>query len=76
MVAKNLLKYALAMPADDRLELARRLWDSLIEDPASLPLTDAERQELDRRYKDFLETPDEGSSWEEVEAYVRQRVCH
>lgn len=74
MVAKNLINDVLALPPADRLELVQRLWDSLLDDPDSLPLTEAQKKELDKRYEDYLRNPDEGSTWEEVEAFVRERL--
>ena len=38
-----------ALTPDERLDLLERLWDSLSSDPDALPLTDAQREELDRR---------------------------
>ena len=74
MVAKNLLHDVLALPPADRLELVRQLWDSLLDDPNSLPLTEATRQELDRRYEDYLRNPEEGSTWDEVEVYANHNL--
>jgi len=34
---------------DERLELIERLWDSLTSTPEMIPLTNAQREELDRR---------------------------
>ena len=38
---------------DERLELMEQLWESLRKDPSSVPLTDAQREELDRRLDDL-----------------------
>jgi putative addiction module component (TIGR02574 family) len=38
-----------SLTAEERLELLERLWDSLSSDPGAIPLTDAQRAELDRR---------------------------
>jgi putative addiction module component (TIGR02574 family) len=74
MVAKNLIDDLLALPPRDRLDLVHRLWESVREDAIHLPLTAEQKQELDQRYEDFLEDPAEGSSWEEVEAFVRAKL--
>ena len=58
----------LDLPVDQRLRLVQALWDSIVRDPSTLPLTDAERTELDRRLEDFKRNPSSGSSWEEVKA--------
>ncbi|HZL36507.1 MAG TPA: addiction module protein [Tepidisphaeraceae bacterium] len=71
MVADNLLNDLLVLPAPDRLDLIHRLWESLMNDHASLPFSDEQRQELDRRYDEYLSNPDGGSTWEDVEAFVR-----
>ncbi|MDB5357455.1 MAG: addiction module component [Phycisphaerales bacterium] len=74
MVDKNLLNRVLNLPAADRLDLVHRLWDSLLEDPKSLWLSDDQKQELDRLYEQYLKDPTEGSTWEEVEVFVRARL--
>ncbi len=37
----------------ERLELLEQLWDSLSATPNALPLTEAQREELDRRLDDL-----------------------
>jgi putative addiction module component (TIGR02574 family) len=74
MVAKNLLNDVLNLPPKDRLDLVHRLWDSLLDDPDNVVLSDEQKQELDRRYEQYLKDPTEGSTWEEVEAFVRARL--
>ena len=58
----------LDLPVDQRLRLVQALWDSIVRDPSTLPITDAERAELDRRLEDFKRNPSSGRSWEEVKA--------
>jgi len=74
MVATNLLNDALALPPDQRLHLVQRLWESLLADPEHLPLTDQQGLELNRRYNDFLASPNDQYSWGEVAEYIRQRL--
>ena len=38
-----------ALTREERLELLERLWDSLASSPESIPLSDSQREELDRR---------------------------
>jgi putative addiction module component (TIGR02574 family) len=51
-----------------RIELAEAIWDTVAEDAGLdvLPLSEAHRQELDRRLAGLETDPDSGSSWEEV----------
>jgi putative addiction module component (TIGR02574 family) len=49
------------------------LGDSLTEQPGSVPITDAQRQELDRRLDDLERSGPEGIPWEEVLVQIRTR---
>jgi putative addiction module component (TIGR02574 family) len=57
----------------DRLHLLEELWDSIAETPEAIPLTDAQRAELDRRLASRAANPNAGSSWEEVKARLQKR---
>ena len=60
-----------AMTPQQRLELLDRIWDSLKEDPDNIPLTDSQREELDRRLDNFERDGEKGIPWEEV----LDRIC-
>lgn len=61
----------------DRLSLAERillveeLWDSIIPEAEELPLTEPQKQDLQRRLAAYEANPKAGSSWEEVKARLR-----
>ena len=50
----------------ERLDLIERLWESLRRSPETLPLTDAQRAELDRRLDNLEREGAVGIPWEEV----------
>ncbi|HEX9405829.1 MAG TPA: addiction module protein [Thermoanaerobaculia bacterium] len=56
----------LDLPADERLEIAQAIWDSIAARPESVPLTEAQREELDRRLLEYEDNPDAGETWESV----------
>jgi putative addiction module component (TIGR02574 family) len=58
---------------EERLRMIEKLWDSLSAQPGSVPLTDAQRQELDRRLDDLERSGPEGIPWEEVLEQIRAR---
>jgi len=62
---------------DERLELMEQLWESLRKDPSSVPLTDAQREELDRRLDDLESDIQRGAAlgipWDEVLRRIRSR---
>jgi putative addiction module component (TIGR02574 family) len=60
------------LSTSERLLLAQDLWDSIIdEDPDSVQLTEAQRQELDRRLAAYRQSPQEGRSWQQVKERLR-----
>lgn len=58
------------LSVEDKLALVEELWDSIVDSGADLPLTDAQRSELDRRLAEHEERPDEVVPWEEVKASI------
>jgi len=56
----------------ERIQLAEDIWDSIAAFPEALPLTDAQREELDRRLQAYAQNPDEGISWDELKEKVRK----
>jgi putative addiction module component (TIGR02574 family) len=62
------LSEVLKLPLEERLKLVEAIWESIAEFPEALELTDAQRQELDRRLEDYVRDPDAGVPWSEVRA--------
>jgi putative addiction module component (TIGR02574 family) len=59
------------MSIDDRLRLVGEIWDSIAAEAAALPLTDSEKEMIDRRLADIEANPDDESDAEEVIARLR-----
>jgi putative addiction module component (TIGR02574 family) len=55
----------------ERLALIAQLWDSLEDD--QLPLTDAQRAELERRMASLDQDRNEGVTWTALKAELEQR---
>lgn len=55
----------------ERLALIESIWNSL--EPADIPITDAQREELDRRIDDLDRDGDVGIPWDEVRRRIRKR---
>ena len=56
----------------ERLQLIESLWESLSNDADAVPLTDAQRNELDRRLDDLDSSDPAGISWEQVLKQLRE----
>jgi putative addiction module component (TIGR02574 family) len=58
----------LELPIQDRLRFVQQVWESISSSPEALPVTDAEKRELDRRLEAHATDPKPGRSWDEVKA--------
>jgi putative addiction module component (TIGR02574 family) len=58
----------LELPPAERLQLVEAIWDSLVEVPEAVPLTDELREELDRRLTAYYADPSSARPWSEIKA--------
>ena len=61
------------MSVDERLALIEEIWASIAANPEAIVLSDAQKKEIERRLELHAADPEAGSTWEEVEARIRQR---
>ena len=59
---------------EERLRLIEELWDSLTERPETVPLTNAQREELDRRLDDLDRSGAVGIPWDKVLQQIHSRT--
>jgi len=74
-MGKAQLDELLKLPGPERIELAMALWDRIAEPELQdqLPLTDAQKAELDRRLAEHDRDPSRGIPWEEVQRRLREK---
>ena len=61
----------LELSAPERVEIAQEIWESVFEDSEALLLSPAQRAELESRWLDFQQNPEDGEFWDEVKASLR-----
>src|SRR5262249_27721726 len=59
------------LSVDDRLALMHEIWDSIAAEPGCVHLSDAQRQELERRLAEHEANPGDVVPWERVKAEAR-----
>jgi putative addiction module component (TIGR02574 family) len=57
----------------ERIALVQAIWDSIAADVEQAPLTEAQRQEVDRRLAAHRASPQAAVPWEQVEAEALAR---
>ncbi len=68
------LAKVLALPVEERIELAQSIWESVAAVPEAVQLTDEQRSELEDRLKEYRENPDSGSPWPDVRDRILSNV--
>ena len=56
------------LSVDDRLALVHEIWDSIAAEPRNTYLSDAQRDELERRVAEHERNPQDVVPWEQVKA--------
>jgi len=64
-----------SLSAEERLQLLEQLWDSLAAAPATVPVTAAQRAELDRRLDELDREGPVGIPWNDVLHAIRTRAA-
>ena len=67
-MSSNLTKEAKKLSVAERILLVEEIWDSIAEDNGCFELSEAQKQELDRRLESFRLNPSQGRTWEEIKA--------
>jgi putative addiction module component (TIGR02574 family) len=62
------------LSVEERLALVEELWDSIADSSADLPLTEAQRAELERRLAEHEANPDDVVSWEDIKTSIGGRL--
>jgi len=63
-----------ALPIEDRLKIVEAVWDSIGEDGSRIPLTEAQRAELERRVAAHDAAPSDALTWSQVLDRVRNQL--
>jgi putative addiction module component (TIGR02574 family) len=62
------------LSVSERLQLLEEIWDSVSAEVEKAPLTEAQKQEVDRRLAAHQANPEAAIPWEQVEAEAQARL--
>ena len=62
----QLLQQASVLDIDEQIELVEAIWDGIVSRGAVPSLTEAQKEELERRLVDYLANPNDVVSWNDV----------
>ncbi|HKP52821.1 MAG TPA: addiction module protein [Chloroflexia bacterium] len=67
----QMLEEILQLSVPERLRLVEEIWDTISDTPEELPLSEAQREEIERRLEAYEQRPEEGRPWREVLDRIR-----
>ena len=62
----------LTLPADERLRIVETIWDSIAAEPDSVPVTDAQKREIEARLEEYRRDPSIAIPWEVARQRLRE----
>ena len=62
----------LELSVAEKIQIVEDIWDSIIQNPEQLPLSEKEKMELDKRLADYEKNPDDGIEWETLKKNILQ----
>jgi putative addiction module component (TIGR02574 family) len=62
----------LKLTVSERLELIETIWESISDAPSEIPLSEAQRREIDRRLDQYAANPPRLNSWDTVRAQIER----
>lgn len=64
------LSNVLELPVEERINLVEEIWDSIVEFPEAIPLSEEQKKELDRRLELYYKNPNEIMNWDKVKEVI------
>ena len=55
----------------ERIHLVEDIWDTIATETAEIPVTAAQKNELDRRLEAYAQNSEGGSSWQQVKTRIK-----
>jgi putative addiction module component (TIGR02574 family) len=66
------LEEILRLDVEERLRIVQIIWDSIATAPAAVPITLAERAEIDRRIAEDDADPEDVVSWQQAKELIQR----
>ena len=64
-IHEQILNQVDKLSINERLLIVESIWDSILSAQNSLEVSEQQKDELDKRYKDYKENPEDNTSWNE-----------
>lgn len=66
-----LINDILKLSITERIQLVENIWDTIIEIPEIIELSEEQKKELDKRLKSYHKNPNIGTPWKKLKATLQ-----
>jgi putative addiction module component (TIGR02574 family) len=71
-IMNTIITEILQLSVAERVQIVEDIWDSIGNTPEELPLSEAEKLELNKRLESYRQNPNEGIEWETLKKNLLQ----
>ena len=73
-IQEQILNEVDKLSINERILIVESIWDSIPSAQESISVTEAQKTELDKRYKDYKDNPVDSSNWENVKKKIKSKT--
>ena len=73
-IQEQILNEVDKLSINERILIVESIWDSILSAQESISVTEAQKTELNKRYKDYKDNPVDGSNWENVKKKIQSKT--
>jgi len=73
-IQEQILNQVDKLSINERLLIVESIWDSILSAQNSISVSEQQKSELDKRYADFKDNPDNKSTWEDAKKRIKSQI--
>ena len=73
-IQEQILNQINKLSLSERLLIVESIWDSILSAQENISVTEEQKSELDKRYREYKNDPEDSSDWETVKKRIQSRL--
>ena len=73
-IQEQILNQINKLSLSERLLIVESIWDSILSAKENISVTEEQKSELDKRYREYKNDPEDSSDWETVKKRIQSRL--
>ncbi len=73
-IQEQILNQVDKLSVNERLLIVESIWDSILSAQNSISVSEQQKSELDKRYTEYKDNPDNNSTWEDAKKRIQSQI--